>query len=332
MNKGVAIRKSLPIQCYVVPASRAVPTLEEDVKSGLCDPPRTLPPKYFYDERGSQLFDRICDTPEYYPTRTEDALLAADAEDIIRLAQPDHIVELGSGTARKTRHLFNAASAIGHRVSYWPFDVCEPLLVSVAESLRQEYPAMAVNPLVGDYHAGLDGLPPIEGRRLFVFLGGTLGNFTESESVEFLTELRGLMRDGDTLLLGVDRVKDHDVLNAAYNDAAGVTAEFNTNVLRVLNRELDANFDVDAFRHRAQFVAERGQVEMYLVCDVPQTVRFGALDLEIQFNAGERLRTEISRKFTPQTLTSLLTSAGLSVVHHAEPTNRYFSLVVAQPV
>jgi L-histidine N-alpha-methyltransferase len=315
------------VSCQPVAPARAVPSLLDDARAGLLCAPRSLPPKYFYDDRGSRLFDRICDTPEYYPTRTEASLLGAHADEIMRLARPDHILEFGSGTSRKTRHLLDVQSAL----HYWPFDVCEPMLCEAGEALIDAYPGLRVTPLLGDYNAGLAQLPSPEGRRLFVFLGGTIGNFEHRHAHDFLAELRAHMRPGDALLLGADRIKDPARLHAAYNDAQGVTAEFNLNLLRVLNRELGADFRIEAFAHEARFEAERGRIEMYLVSLEDQRVRLPALDAHIDLGAGERILTEISRKFTMQGLEALLEEAGLAARRHFEPADGAFSLVLAEP-
>jgi L-histidine N-alpha-methyltransferase len=303
--------------------------MNEDVRESLLELPRTLSPKYFYDDHGSRLFDAICDTREYYPTRTEDALLAVHAAGIIATHRPEHVVELGSGAARKTRHIFDACETESCKAQYWPFDVCRGMIMDSAQQLAGEYDWLTINGLVGDYHAGLKHFPHFEGRTLYVFLGGTIGNFEHEQAVQLLSELRGVMGDDDLLLIGADRVKDHAVLNAAYNDSDGVTAEFNLNVLRVLNRELDADFDLDSFDHHAHFNAEQSRIEMHLVATENQCVQVNALDATIEFNVGETILTEISRKFTPETLEGLLTESGLELQQHFEPENQYFSLVLA---
>ena len=319
--------------CRPVPPTRRVPGLEEDVRRGLLVAPRSLPPKYFYDERGSALFDRICDTPEYYPTRTEDALLAACADRVIAAARPDHIIELGSGASRKTRHLLTATVRAGlDGCQYWPFDVCEPMLRQAAVRLLNEYPGLRVNALVGDYLAGLDWLPCPPGRRLFAFLGSTIGNFEPAEAIAFMSDLAAVMGPGDSLLLGLDRVKAPDVLEAAYDDAEGVTAAFNLNLLSVLNRALDADFDPGAFAHRACYDAARRRIEMHLVSRVAHTVCLGRMNERLDFSRGESILTEISRKFTPEDIDALLDAAGLEPVACYEPDNAYFSLVHARPV
>ena len=313
-----------------VPPVRPLADIAEDAQRGLTRQPRSMPPKYFYDARGSRLFDAICATPEYYPTRTEDALLGAHASDIIAEIQPEHIVEFGSGTARKTRHLFDACDRRGRATAYWPFDVCEAMLLESGQQLVEEYQLLRVNALVGDYLGGLQGLPEFNGRCLFLFLGGTVGNFTEAQAGAFLREVRTVMKAGDCLVLGADRVKPPEVLHAAYNDSEGITAEFNLNLLRVLNRELDADFDLERFEHRAFFNRDASQIEMYLVSRLDQSVRLKALDETLDFAVGEQILTEISRKFTASRLESMLSVAGFSVTRHLEPENGYFSLLLAR--
>ncbi|ACL73551.1 conserved hypothetical protein [Thioalkalivibrio sulfidiphilus HL-EbGr7] len=317
--------------CHVVEPGRAVPSLEEDVREGLLFAPRSLPPKYFYDARGSVLFDRICETPEYYPTRTEDALLARCADAVIAEARPDHVIELGSGASRKTRHLLDAVERAGLRhCRYWPFDVCEPMLREAGERLLARHPWLRIDALVGDYLAGLDGLPRPEGRRLFVFLGSTIGNFEPQQARDFLAGLAACMGGRDSLLLGADRVKDPSVLEAAYNDAAGITADFNLNLLRVLNRELAADFELGAFRHRAVYDPSLQRIEMHLVSTCDQVVKFGHLGESLRLEAEEPILTEISRKFTRGSVDQLLHDAGLTAFAHHEPENGYFSLIHAQ--
>ena len=316
--------------CTLVEPTRDVPEIEEDARNGLLTTPRSLPPKYFYDERGAELFEQICSTTEYYPTRTEDALLSAFSGDIIGKILPDQIIELGSGSSRKTRHLFDACEQHAHTCQYAPFDVCEPALNQATDELKSEYGWLDVMPLVGDYHAGLGNLPTTKGSRLFVFLGSTIGNFTPAEAADFIDELRSIMQAGDYFLIGADRIKNVDILHAAYNDADGITAEFNLNVLRVLNNELGANFDLDNFSHEAFFDEEKSRIEMYLTSEKKQQVSICELDETIELNQGEKILTEISRKFDFEELESLLTSSGLNIIKHYEPENQYFSLVLAR--
>jgi len=318
------------IAAIKVPTTRQVPDLAEDVRQNLLQSPYTLPPKYFYDHRGSVLFDQICNTPEYYPTRTESGLLRRYCQHIINQLHLHHIIELGSGTSRKTRHLFDACQYLNKYPGYWPFDVCEPMLIETAEQLMVQYDWLNVQPLEGDYSAGLSHLPKPDGHSLYVFLGSSIGNFSETEAINFLKEVRKHMANGDTLLLGIDRVKDIEVLEAAYNDEQGVTAEFNLNVLSVLNQQLGANFDLQQFNHQAVFNESASQIEMYLHSTTSQTITFSELDEQLTLDEGEKILTEISRKYTLDGIEQLLNRAELEIVDHFEPDNEYFSLILAR--
>ncbi|RJS93832.1 L-histidine N(alpha)-methyltransferase [Salinisphaera sp. Q1T1-3] len=311
--------------------TRETASLAEDVRRGLLEPPRALPPKYFYDDEGSQLFEAICDTPEYYPTRTEDALLAESAHAVIARVAPDHIIELGSGSSRKTRHLLAACDRQGIKTRYWPFEVSTQIMLDSARDLLATYPWLEVEAMTGDYTGGLANLPLAAdgGRRLFVFLGGTIGNFEPAAGEALLAEIRALMNPGDALLLGMDRVKDPDVLEAAYDDAAGHTARFNRNVLTVLNRELGGDFPIAAYRHQSVFNAEASRIEMWLIATAAHRVSFKALDAGFEMTAGEGIRTEISRKFSPASIQQLLDRAGLSAQDHFEAEGGAYSLVLA---
>jgi L-histidine N-alpha-methyltransferase len=330
MRTARAVRAYPAQPCAWLRPARPLPTLIEDARAGLLAPPRSIPPKYFYDARGARLFEQICATPEYYLTRTEDALLADHGAEIIECARPNQILEFGSGSAAKTRRLFDACARLGYGCAYAPLDVCEEMLLRAARDLRQEYPWLEVAPISGDYHAGLDHLPRCSGRRLAVFLGSSIGNFTPSGARVFLIEIRDCLRPGDYLLLGADRVKDTAVLHAAYNDAAGVTAEFNRNLLRVLNRGLQADFFPGAYAHEAVYNADKQRIEMYLRARQPQQVRLGLLRRIIHIGAGERLLTELSCKYTAAQLHGMLETCGFSVRRHFEPANRYFSLLLAR--
>lgn len=306
----------------------AVPTLAEDVARAFAHRPRELSPKYFYDARGSALFDAICEQPEYYPTRTEAALLEAHAEALIQQARPQHVVELGSGTARKTETLLAACERSGLRPAYWPFDVCPEVVEESAERLGARFPWLRVQGLVGDYTAGLRHLPRPAGRCLFVFLGGTIGNFTEADGAVMLREIARRMGPQDRLLLGADRVKDRSTLEAAYDDAAGVTAEFNRNVLWVLNRALGGDLDPEGFGHRAWYNELEERIEMHLEALRPQEVHFRVLASSFEFAAGETLRTEISRKFSAPRLGALLDEAGLAVVEEQQDADFPYSVTL----
>lgn len=317
--------------CVAVEPVRSSSSLEADARAGLLCTPRWLPPKYFYDDLGSRLFEEICATPEYYPSRTEDALLETHAREILELVRPLHILEFGSGSSRKTRHLLQAAAHHGMDTGYWPFDICESMVRTAGVELAREYSWLTVQGLVGDYLCGLDHLPHPGDSCLFVFLGGTIGNFEPDEALRFLKEVRARSGPGDALLLGADRAKDADVLHAAYNDSAGVTAQFNLNVLNVLNDGLGSNFRPDRFSHEARYIETRQQIEMYLVANTDQRVDLGSLGTQIDIERGERIRTEISRKFHGSELEQLLGTAGFAVERHFEPGNGWFSLLLARP-
>ncbi|MCC7410843.1 MAG: L-histidine N(alpha)-methyltransferase [Gammaproteobacteria bacterium] len=316
--------------CVVVPPARPASTLAQEARAGLLRAPRQLPPKYFYDAYGSALFDRICDQPEYYPTRTESRLLERHARDIVAMVRPRSVIEFGSGMPRKIRYLLDACEATGCAPGYCPFDVCHEVLVNAGRMLTDDYPWLEVLALVGDYGAGLAHLPPVRSPALYIFLGSTIGNFAHADAVAFLREVRGTMCAGDHLLLGADRVKDPQVLHAAYNDAEGLTAEFNVNLLRVLNRELGADFDIEGFRHYACYNAPACQVEMYLIAATAQDVDLTALGQRVHFEEGAHILTEISRKFTRATLEALLAEAGFTVVRHLQDDCAWFSLVLAR--
>ena len=287
--------------------------LEADVRAGLTATPKTLPPKWFYDARGSVLFDEITRLPGYYPTRCERAVLTGRAAEIAELSGADTLVELGSGTSEKTRLLLDALSAAGTLRRYVPFDVDESVLTMAGKSVGEEYPDIEVHAVVGDFEHHLP-LIPAGGRRLFAFLGGTIGNLLPAERARFLSSLAATMVAGDALLLGTDLLKDPARLVAAYDDPTGVTADFNRNVLRVVNRELDGDADVEAFAHVAVWDPEQEWIEMQLRSLRAQTVRLGALDLDIEFAEGELLRTEVSAKFRSEGVLDELGNAGLMLL------------------
>lgn len=288
--------------------------LRRDVFDGLQQTPKSLPPKWFYDSVGSDLFDQITRLPEYYPTRAEAAILRARSVDIASASGADTLVELGSGTSEKTRMLLDALRGQGSLRRFVPFDVDANVLSAAANAIQREYPGVEIHAVCGDFEEHLAEIPG-GGRRLFVFLGSTIGNLTPGPRAEFLATLAAVMRPGDSLLLGTDLVKDTDRLVRAYDDAAGVTAKFNRNVLSVVNRELDADFDVDAFVHVARWNAEEERIEMWLRSQRQQRVRVGALDLTVEFAGGEEMLTEVSCKFRPQAVDAELTEAGLRRTH-----------------
>jgi len=277
--------------------------LAGEVLRGLLATPKTLPPKLFYDARGSELFERITELEEYYPTRAEAALLERVGADIVATVEPTELVELGSGSSAKTPLLLDPIASSGRLERYVPVDVSAAALDAAVPSLAERYPGIAIDPHVCDFTSQLDRLAPAAGgRRLVALLGGTIGNFQPVEVRALLAELRAVVGPGDALLLGTDLVKDPKVLEAAYDDASGVTAEFNLNMLAVVNRELAADFDLDSFRHEALYNPTLERIELRLRSRRPQVVRIEALGTEVTFLAGESILTEISRKFTRESV------------------------------
>ncbi|MEW1892148.1 L-histidine N(alpha)-methyltransferase [Streptomyces sp. NPDC048567] len=285
--------------------------LRADVLHGLSRRPKTLPPKWFYDARGSELFEEITRLPEYYPTRAEREILIDRAGEIAAASGARTLVELGSGSSEKTRHLLDALTDLH---SYVPVDVSESALRGAAEALLTERPGLSVHALIADFTAGLS-LPETPGPRLVAFLGGTLGNLLPGERSVFLKSVRDLLAPGDTLLLGTDLVKDEGVLVAAYDDAAGVTAAFNRNVLSVVDRELGADFVPEDFAHVARWNPREEWIEMRLRARRSLTVKIPELDLVVPFEAGEELRTEVSAKFREDGVRGELAAAGLRLAH-----------------
>jgi L-histidine N-alpha-methyltransferase len=309
-------------------------SLAEDVRDGFAGPFKELPPKHLYDDRGSQLFEEICSLLEYYPTRTERAILEASAPAIAARTGATELVELGSGTAVKTRVLLDAMREAGNLQSYVPFDIAETVVRETAFAIGAEYPELgSVRGVVGDFehHLHLIPPPPQGSPRLVALLGGTLGNFIPPGRHTLLRNIAALLRPGDHLLLGADLVKDPAVIEAAYNDTRGVTAEFNLNMLNVINRELDADFELDNFQHVAFFDTEQEWIEMRLRAQRACQVQIRALELEVNFEAGEELRTEISATFSPERMTADLITAGLEQVAMYTDEEQLYGLVLARP-
>jgi L-histidine N-alpha-methyltransferase len=289
-------------------------SLAYDVLDGLTRPFKELPPKHFYDTEGSLLFDRICGLPEYYPTRTERAILTGQAQQIVERTGAAELVELGSGMPDKSRLLLDAMRDAGTLDRYIPFDVSEHVIRLAAERLVEDYPGLRVHGVVGDFERHLGTIPPADdGTRVVAFLGGTIGNFPPGSRRRFLRAVSRTLRRGDRLLLGTDLVKDPAIIEAAYNDSEGVTAAFNRNVLAVVNRELDADFDLDAFEHVAFYDRHQEWIEMRLRALAPQVVNVGALGITVHFAHREEMRTEISAKFTRERLAGDLAAAGLAL-------------------
>jgi L-histidine N-alpha-methyltransferase len=305
--------------------------LAEDVREGLSSPFKEIPPKYFYDERGSELFERITELPEYYPTRAERSILDAGAAEIVAAAKPTTLIELGSGAATKTRRLLDAMRDVGSLETYVPVDISEEITRRVAEELVAEYDGLRVHGIVCDYETHLERIPREEGG-LIAFLGGTIGNFRPGPRRSFLARIATLMYPGDRFLLGTDLVKDPARLEAAYNDPQGVTAEFNKNVLRVLNRELDANFDPERFEHVAFWDPDNCWIDIRLRSLTPQFSDVRALDMRVHFARNEEMRTEISTKFSRERLEASYADAGLELVEWWTDPDELYALSLARRI
>lgn len=303
-----------------LPVDATDAALRADVLHGLTRQPKTLPPKWFYDARGSELFEEITRLPEYYPTRAEREILIDRAAEIAAASGARTLIELGSGSSEKTRHLLDALPELH---TYVPVDVSESALRGAANALLEERPELSVHALIADFTAKL-ALPDAPGPRLVAFLGGTIGNLLPDERAAFLSSVRSLLSAGDTLLLGTDLVKDEQVLVAAYDDAAGVTAAFNRNVLSVVDRELGADFALDDFEHVARWDPRQEWIEMRLRARRALTVKIPELDLLVSFEAGEEVRTEVSAKFREDGVRGELAAAGLRLSQWwTDPADRF---------
>jgi L-histidine N-alpha-methyltransferase len=307
-------------------------TMSEEVRQGLTSSPKQLPSSYFYDDRGSALFEQITELPEYYLTRAETEILEARSEELARLTCPQVVVELGAGACTKTRLILRSAHGAGTLRSFVPFDIGEAVLRRSVAELGSEFDDLAVHGIVGDFSSHLDAIPRL-GRQLVVFLGSTIGNFELAERSRFLASVRALLAEGDFFLLGVDLVKEEGELVAAYADSRGVTAEFNRNLLEVLNRQLLADFDLDAFEHLALWNPTASRVEMHLRAGTEQLVRIPGdgpeTPLEVAFEAGETVRTEISVKFTRAAVERSFAEAGLELLAWFTDSRRRFALALA---
>jgi L-histidine Nalpha-methyltransferase len=305
--------------------------LREDVRRGLTEQPKRLPPKWHYDEAGSRLFDEITRQPEYYPTGREREILTARVDEIARLSGAETLIELGSGTGEKTRLLLTALTRAGGLRRFVPFDVSEEVLRESAVAILEAYPGIEVCGIVGDFEHHLDGLP-LAGRALAAFLGGTIGNLRRQERAGLLDALAESLREGDLLLLGADLVKPRERLEAAYNDAAGVSSRFSLNVLAVLNRELGADFDPSRFRHNAVWDEAEECMDIGIVSLCAQRVTIADLGIAVEFAEGEKLHTQISAKFRPERLTAELTAAGFDPVRFWTDEAGEFSLSLSSRV
>ncbi len=318
----------LTIASYLDPATQDQ-SMRDEVKRSLTAEPKTLPAKYFYDEHGSRLFEQITELPEYYPTRTELGILRTIADPLISQGGYRELVEIGSGAAVKTRTLLDAMQASGTLERYVPLDVSEEMLRQSSYDLLARYPGMCIHGVVGDFQRDLDKVPAAVGRRLVIFLGSTIGNLEADERLALLRATRGLLHPGDAFLLGIDLVKDIPVIEAAYNDSAGVTAAFNRNILAVINRQFDVDFQPAAFAHRAFYNRDQERIEMHLVPDERQVATLRRIDLTVEVAAGESIRTEISCKFTRDRATAMLEAAGLRLASWYSDPKELFGLVLA---
>lgn len=304
--------------------------LAKDAKDGFSAMPKTLPSKYFYDARGSHLFEMITRLPEYYLTRAETEILRREAPSLVDAVQARVLVEFGSGAALKTRIILDAMRERDQLYGYGSLDVSAEASRRAANALIKDYPELKVEGVIGDFERPRDlpftGLP-----RLMAFLGSTIGNLEAEQATSFLASIRREMTRADAFLIGFDLVKDPALLEAAYNDSAGVTAEFNLNLLRVLNRDLGAEFDVNAFRHRATWSPAESRIEMYLESTREQTVPIRSIELEVSFSAGERIRTELSHKYTREAAGMLLRASGLEVLTWCTDGAGRFALALTRP-
>ena len=313
-----------------VPLTREDPdTLGNIVKAGLLAHPRTLPSKLFHDERGSTLFEQICELPEYYQTRTEHQLLVTWADEIVELSGAEELVELGSGAATKTRVLLDAMVRAEQLRHFVPFDVDESIVRRVSEELVQEYPGLQIHGLAGDFLVHLEHIPD-GGKRLVVILGGTIGNLPTIAAEDFLTSVNTEMASEDFFLLGVQRITNPERLEAAYNDQKGITARFNKNILRVLRNQLGAQCEPDNFDHVARYNPDAHRIEMWLRSTQDQTIDIPSLDLSVSLTKGEEIRTELSAKFDRPLTEHLLMSSGFELVKWYTDSEQLISLALAR--
>lgn len=328
--KPTLLTDEIRIESWLSEADERV--LANDVLDGLTRPFKELPPKHFYDSRGSELFERICELPEYYPTRTELAILRARAREIVRSTGVGELVELGSGAADKARLLLDEMARAGTIHRYIPFDVSQSMVEDSAHQLIEEYDDLRIHGVIGDFQRHLDRIPDANGvPRLVALLGGTIGNLPPGTRRGLLRDIASLLGPRDRLLLGTDLVKDPEMIEAAYDDSEGLTAEFNRNVLHVVNRELGADFSPESFEHVAFFDRRHEWIEMRLRASRPCSVLIADLGLRVEFAAGEELRTEISAKFTRSRVQADLESAGLELEHWYTDEQDLFALSLARP-
>jgi L-histidine N-alpha-methyltransferase len=304
-------------------------SIADDVRRGLSAPQKLLLPKFLYDAEGSLLFEQVTEAPEYYPTRTELSILTTIATEVMERVAPKEMVELGSGSSTKTRMLLDAGYDAKTLTRYVPFDVSQTIVESACVELEQRYPDMQLHGVIGDFERHLGLVPPAVGKRLVLFIGSTIGNLEPADRLALLREIRKMLAPGDYLLLGMDQIKDVAVLEAAYNDAGGVTAAFNLNVLKAINNALHADFNVDEFRHRSHYNHDLDRIEMHLYAQSAQTVHITDLGMTVEIAKGESIWTESSHKFTQTTATAMLQEAGMKLDTWYTDPLRYFGLALA---
>jgi len=298
-----------------------------DVQAGLCQSPKRLSCVYFYDHAGSMIFEQICRQPEYYCTRAEMEILKMYSSEIASLcSKPERIVELGSGSSVKTRILIEAFIDSENPISYYPIDISEEILIQSAKKLKQNYPLLKPHPIVASYEEGLGRLDSTEGTTLLIWLGSSIGNYEPKSAAAFLQQICNRLSNGDRILIGIDLIKDPQILEAAYNDSAGITASFNLNLLARINRELGGNFRLEHFSHRAVFNPEEGRIEMYLVSNCEQTVYIEALDVTVSFSNRESIHTENSYKYGFDGIEALAHNSGMTLLHQWFDSKEQFSL------
>lgn len=323
--------KRLKIEDLTDPVVTASANDGSDVIAGLTQEQKTIPCHYLYDDRGSEIFEQICELPEYYPTRTEAQILEENGSAIAQTTGNCELIELGSGSSTKTRLLFDAYQALGYPLHYIPIDVSAGMLEASAKQLLTDYPRLEIHGLVGTYKQALQHLPPSTlSKRMVFFLGSSLGNFAPKQCQEIFQEVKNALNPGDYFLLGLDLQKSKDILEPAYNDSQGVTAEFNYNLLDHLNRRFQGNFNRKNFQHWTFYNSELGQIETYLRSTQPQTVQLKALDLTVEFGEGETICTEISRKFNLQEMEQELAQEGLKVLNTWTDSHDWFALLLCE--
>ena len=326
-NQGIDIKYLTGLNSFSVTEINS----GKDVIHGLTKTPKSLPPKYFYDDQGSELFEQICDLPEYYPTRTEASILEKYASEIARITGACELIELGSGSSRKTRLLLDAYQGLESSGRYVPIDISGGILKASALQLQKEYPKLQIEGLVGTYEQALAQLEPTPlPSRLIFFLGSSLGNFSPEQCGVFLDQISKILEVGDYFLLGIDLAKPPEILEPAYNDSQGVTADFNLNMLSHLNWRFGGNFDTNFFTHKAIYNQIENQIEMYLNCHKSHVVTLGKLDLTVSFKAGERILTEISRKFDLETMQQNLHKKCLTPIQVYTDPKEWFSLLLCK--